>query len=112
MVKQTIIKMLDGRNVLLQIMGPRALRIAPLSPGEEMVNDNGELLGIRYGDNEIAAIVGSTIKMDKEVYKIDKIIRSTDLSAPGYQLIVHTLNKSSQLIMPFLGMNRQFFRWG
>lgn len=112
MVKQKVIKLLDGRNALLQIIGPRALRLAPLSPGEEVIDEDGTLISVNFGENEIAATVGETIKMDKDTYKIDKIIRSNDPGASGYQLIIHTLTKSSNLIMPFLGKSRQFFRWG
>lgn len=112
MVKQKTIKIDDGRTILLQALGPRTLRLAPLSPEEEKVDEDGNLVSVIYGDNKIVAIAGETIKIDKDVYKIDKIIRSTDPSSTGYHLVIHTLNKSSQLIMPSLGKTRQFFRWG
>ena len=112
MVKQKVIKLLDGRNTLLQIVGPRALRLAPLSPGEEVINEEGKLIGVNYGDNEIVVGIGETIKIDKDVYKVSDMIRSNDPESSGYQLVIHTLTRSSNLIMPFLGNSRQFFRWG
>ena len=111
MVKQKVLKLLDGRNVLLQVLDPRVLRTAPLrGSGEELDND-GNITALNYSEEtrfEVAKCV-EFAKGDK--YKIDKIVRNKIEDNPGYHLFIHSLTKSSQFIMPFLGSNRQFFRW-
>lgn len=111
MVKQKVLKLLDGRNVLLQVLDPRVLRIAPLSGTGEELDDDGNLIAVNYAE-EASFKVGNCVEFTKgDKYKIDKIIRSDAADTPGYHLFIHSLTKSSQLIMPFLGAQRHFFRW-
>ena len=50
MVKQKVLKLLDGRNVLLQVLDPRVLRIAPLSGTGEELDDDGNLIAVNYAE--------------------------------------------------------------
>ena len=111
MVKQKVHKLSDGRNLLLQITNPRSIRLAPLSPDNEITED-GTIIGIEYPKDNFSVAVNGTVEVDNSgKYKISKIERSEDPTSSGYQLIIHQLTKSSQLIMPMLGGNRQFYRW-
>lgn len=110
MVKQRTVKLLDGRNLLLQVLSSRVLRLAPLNPEEEEINEKGELIGISYGE-EYSVRVGECVEFDKRKYKINGIVRSDKVNESGYHLVVHSLTKSSQLVLPFLGKGRHFYRW-
>lgn len=111
MVTRTI-ELLDERFLSLEKQDARRIRLTPLSPEEEIKDDDGTLIGIDYGDGDFSITVGSVITVEKKSkYKIDKILKMEGVSVPGYYLIMHTLTKSFQLIMPFLGGTRKSYRW-
>jgi hypothetical protein len=112
MVIRTI-KLLDDTAVTLQRLDPRRIRLFPLSPGEEIKDVDGTINSVDYGNGDFSITIGSVIEVGrKSKYKVDSIQKVEGTSLDGYYLIINTLTRSSQLIMPFLGNTRKAYAWG
>lgn len=112
MSKSSIFKLTNGTNMCIFVQNPRLLVINPVGKQYEVIKD-GELVEIDYcGEFNIKK--GKIITIDKQKYKIQRIKKesSQGVAGEGYYLYIHNkLSKTSNFIFPYLGKNRDYFKW-
>jgi hypothetical protein len=99
-----------GTRVKVESHSPRLLSVGPLGARFEILDDNGKLVGLDY-DGEYLITKGSIIQIGSQKYKINRIKKGTAV-ANGYELYTHRkITTTGTFIVPFLGHNRDYFRW-
>ena len=113
MTKNSIFKLNNGTSVCIFVQSPRLLVINPVAQQYEVLDKEGRLVGIDYcGEYSIKR--GKIITIDKQKYKIKRIKKesSQGVAGQGYYLYTHDkLSKTSNFIFPYLGKNREYFKW-
>lgn len=99
----------DGVRVQLITKTNRTVLCSPTSAQYEKLDDSGKIKEIDY-NGELQVKKGTVLKVGKQEYKIQTIVRSK--SSNAYEF--HTFRKISttaNFIFPFLGFTRFHFRW-
>lgn len=110
MVKTRSVNLESGESVLMKITSRNIVIISSVT-ALEIIDDEKHLIALEYS-KDLKFAKDKTIVIDKQPYKIieikEKISNGTDKS---YILNIHKLTKSSMFIMPFLGHDREYFKW-
>lgn len=97
-------------TISMQVINPRVIKIAPVDQKCENVVDNN-IVALCY--DEIQIKKGEVLKIGKQKYRIKSIVKDLQgAQGAGYYLYTHeTITKTTSFIMPFLGSNRNSYRY-
>jgi hypothetical protein len=109
MRKMTSITLPSGINVHMKVVNTRMLTVTPGHRQYEILDENGKLVGLDYS-GEYLISKGSVLQVGNQKYKISEIQRST--TTQGYELYTfRKITTTGNFILPFLGEDRNYFRW-
>ena len=111
MVKTRTVSLDSGDNIVMKITA-RTITLTTCADAIEVIDD-GKITALEYS-KDLKYEIEKTIKVDKQLYKILEIEKQPDdrnSNIKSYTLYIHMLTKSAIFIMPFLGYDRDYFKW-
>jgi hypothetical protein len=98
-------------KVTLSVKNPRIITVTPVDFKYETTSSESKLIAINYTE-KISFKENSTITIEKQKYKVQYITKGSSANKECYQLHTHSaITKTSNFIMPFLGFNKDYFKW-
>lgn len=95
-----------------QKINERYIILSPCDPDIEIKNEKNEIITLDYKCDYKITVNSTLILKEKNKYKITKISKQQHDNKTYYYLYMHPLiNKSTTFIMPFLGYNKETFRF-
>lgn len=106
-----VISLDDGTTVTLEVENARTIKVFPQNPKVELV-ENQQIKELTYS-SEFSIKTNEPIVVDKLPFNIQKIekLTSGNKKNSGYYLRTHKLNKTSQFIVPLLGLEKDSLLW-
>lgn len=106
-----VISLSDGKTVTLEIENARTIKVFPQNPKVELL-ENQQIKELTYS-SEFSIKCQEPIIVNKQPFNIQKIekLTSGNKKDSGYYLRAHKLNKTSQFIVPLLGLEKESLLW-
>ena len=109
---QKSVKFDEGRAVNFKMINSRLMKITPINKDYEILDDNGEIIGLQFNKTNKILINKDTQHLGPfKPLQIKKITSKNVKEGAGYFLYSHKLSKSSQFTLPMLGNSREYFKW-
>jgi len=107
-----VLKNSNGTLIKINVLSSRAIFIGPIHDDFEVYDKDKILIGLECDNFRIK--INDNLKIDKQKYKIQSIKKESchAVFGPGYYLYTHEkITKTSTFLLPFLGHNRESFKW-